>query len=175
MNCSMPGCPVLQCLPEFVQTHIHWVGLQHHIYLGLYGKNLLTHGLEWWVTHWYLLYKNRFWIKIILSSFCNSSLKNQNLRLWIGPKTAQPSTWKHYRNRSRWQPCRAEHMPVFLLPMRQMVLREGRRISPWERILHAALILEIYPWSIWPKRIPQEYLCYLNQFSIQEGNPRYQG
>ena len=24
-NCSMPGFPVLHCLPEFAQTHVHWV------------------------------------------------------------------------------------------------------------------------------------------------------
>jgi len=26
MDCSMPGFPVLQYLPEFAQTHVHWVG-----------------------------------------------------------------------------------------------------------------------------------------------------
>ena len=26
MNCSMPGLPVHHQLPEFTQTHIHWVG-----------------------------------------------------------------------------------------------------------------------------------------------------
>ena len=26
MDCSMPGFPVLHYLPEFAQTHIHWVG-----------------------------------------------------------------------------------------------------------------------------------------------------
>ena len=26
MDCSMPGFPVLHHLPEFVQTHVHWVG-----------------------------------------------------------------------------------------------------------------------------------------------------
>ena len=25
MNCSMPGFPVLHYLPEFAQTHVHWV------------------------------------------------------------------------------------------------------------------------------------------------------
>ena len=25
MNCSTPGFPVLHCLPEFAQTHVHWV------------------------------------------------------------------------------------------------------------------------------------------------------
>ena len=25
MNCSMPGFPVLHCLPEFAQTHVRWV------------------------------------------------------------------------------------------------------------------------------------------------------
>ena len=24
-DCSMPGFPVLRCLPEFAQTHVHWV------------------------------------------------------------------------------------------------------------------------------------------------------
>ena len=26
MNCSTPGFPVLHHLPEFAQTHVHWVG-----------------------------------------------------------------------------------------------------------------------------------------------------
>ena len=26
MNCSMPSFPVLHYLPEFAQTHVHWVG-----------------------------------------------------------------------------------------------------------------------------------------------------
>ena len=26
MDCSTPGFPVLHCLPEFAQTHVHWVG-----------------------------------------------------------------------------------------------------------------------------------------------------
>ena len=26
MDCSMPGFPVLQYLPEFAQIHVHWVG-----------------------------------------------------------------------------------------------------------------------------------------------------
>ena len=25
MNCSTPGFPVIHCLPEFAQTHVHWV------------------------------------------------------------------------------------------------------------------------------------------------------
>ena len=25
MDCSMPGFPVLHCLPELAQTHVHWV------------------------------------------------------------------------------------------------------------------------------------------------------
>ena len=25
MDCSMPGFPVLHHIPEFVQTHVHWV------------------------------------------------------------------------------------------------------------------------------------------------------
>ena len=37
MNCSMPGFPVLHYLPEFAQTHVHWVGdaiqLSHPILL----------------------------------------------------------------------------------------------------------------------------------------------
>lgn len=114
-------------------------------YLALYGKSLLIPGLEWWIIHQSLLYKTRLWIKIIFSWFYNSSLKIQYLRLLVGPKTAQPSTWKCSRNGSRWQPCRSEQMPVFLLPMRQMALKEGRRVSPWERVLCAALTLEIRP------------------------------
>ena len=31
MNCSMPGLPVHHQLPEFTQTHVHWVGDAIHI------------------------------------------------------------------------------------------------------------------------------------------------
>ena len=35
MDCSTPGFPVLYHLPEFAQTHVHWVGdaiwLSHHV------------------------------------------------------------------------------------------------------------------------------------------------
>ena len=32
MDCSMPGLPVHHQLPEFTQTHVHWVGdaIHHH-------------------------------------------------------------------------------------------------------------------------------------------------
>ena len=33
MDCNMPNFPVLHCLPEFAQTHIHWIndGIQYLI------------------------------------------------------------------------------------------------------------------------------------------------
>ena len=34
MDCSMLGFPVLHCLPEFAQTHIHWVDIpSNHLFL----------------------------------------------------------------------------------------------------------------------------------------------
>lgn len=39
-------------------------------------------------------------------------------------------------------------------------------MSPQERILCAALILEMRPWSIWPMRIPREYLCLTFRMGI---------
>ena len=33
MDCSMPGFPVLHNLPEFAQTHVHWIGDAIHLYL----------------------------------------------------------------------------------------------------------------------------------------------
>ena len=33
MDCSMPGFPVLHCLPEFAQIHVHWVMLSNHLTL----------------------------------------------------------------------------------------------------------------------------------------------
>ena len=39
MDCSMPGFSVLHCLPEFAQTHVHWVGdaIQHLILARFYS------------------------------------------------------------------------------------------------------------------------------------------
>jgi len=33
MDCSMPGLPVYHQLPEFAQTHVHWVGDTNHLIL----------------------------------------------------------------------------------------------------------------------------------------------
>ena len=33
MDCNMPGFPVLHCLPEFSQTHVHWVSDAIQTYL----------------------------------------------------------------------------------------------------------------------------------------------
>ena len=30
MDCSMPGFPILHCLPEFTQTRVHWVGQKYN-------------------------------------------------------------------------------------------------------------------------------------------------
>ena len=43
MDCSTPGFPVLHCLPEFAQTHVHWVGgaIQPcHLLLPLLGPSI---------------------------------------------------------------------------------------------------------------------------------------
>ena len=31
MDCSMPGSPIFHCLPEFAQTHVHWVSFFPHL------------------------------------------------------------------------------------------------------------------------------------------------
>ena len=56
MDCSTPGFPVLHHLPEFVQTHVHWVGdaiqLSHPLFLpSPLGFNCSQHqGLFQWVS-----------------------------------------------------------------------------------------------------------------------------
>ena len=65
MNCSMPGFPVLHCLPEFAQTHVHWVSdaIQPSHPLSLPSPltlNLWQHqGLFQWVSSLYQVAK--FW------------------------------------------------------------------------------------------------------------------
>ena len=55
MNCSTPGFPVLQYLPEFAQTHVHWIidAIQpSHLLLppSPFAPNLSQHqGLFQWV------------------------------------------------------------------------------------------------------------------------------
>jgi len=54
MDCSTPGFPVLHYLPEFAQTHVHWVddGIQpsHPLLLPSLTLNLSQHqGLFQWV------------------------------------------------------------------------------------------------------------------------------
>ena len=54
MDCSMPGFPVLHCLLELVQTHVHWVSdaiqLSHPLSSPSPAFNLSQHqGLFQWV------------------------------------------------------------------------------------------------------------------------------
>ena len=55
MDCSIPGFPVLHYLPEFAQTHVHWVGdaiqPSHPLLLPSPALNLAQHlGLFQWVS-----------------------------------------------------------------------------------------------------------------------------
>ena len=44
MDCSVPGFPVLHCLPEFAQTHGHWVViLSKHLILCRLSSKVLVH------------------------------------------------------------------------------------------------------------------------------------
>ena len=59
MDCSMPGFPVCHQLPEFTQTHVHWVGDAIQPYHSLSSPcppafNLFYHqGLFKWVSSWH--------------------------------------------------------------------------------------------------------------------------
>ena len=44
MDCSTPGCPVLHYLPEFAQTHVHWIGMASN-HLTLCCPLLLLHSI----------------------------------------------------------------------------------------------------------------------------------
>ena len=55
MDCSMPGLPVCHQLPEFTQTHVHWVGdaiqLSHPLSSPSPPLNLSQHqGLFKWIS-----------------------------------------------------------------------------------------------------------------------------
>ena len=62
MDCSMSGLPVLHCLPEFTQTHVHWVGdaiqASHPLLPPSPALNLPQHqGLFKWVSSSYQVAK----------------------------------------------------------------------------------------------------------------------
>ena len=63
MDCSMPGLPVHHQLPEFTQTHVHWVSdaiqPSHHLSSPSPPTfNLSQHqGLFWWVSFSYQVAK----------------------------------------------------------------------------------------------------------------------
>ena len=63
MDCCTPGFLVLQCLPEFAQTHVHWVGdaiqPSHRLSpLSPPALNLSQHqGLFQWVGFWHQVAK----------------------------------------------------------------------------------------------------------------------
>ena len=56
-DCSLPGFPVLHCLPEFAQTQIHWVGDAIPPFHPLSPPSALTLSSEWtlrirWPKYW---------------------------------------------------------------------------------------------------------------------------
>ena len=46
MDCSTPGIPVLHCLQEFAQIHVHWVGIPYFI----------DSSITWWTFGLFLLF-----------------------------------------------------------------------------------------------------------------------
>ena len=58
MRCSMPVFPALPCLPEFAQTHVHWVG--DVILAKLKCKKMLASGWE------------RIYFRIVFQTWINS-------------------------------------------------------------------------------------------------------
>ena len=47
MDCGMPGFPVLHCLLEFAQIHVHWVSDANHL---LSPPSPLALNLSWWLS-----------------------------------------------------------------------------------------------------------------------------
>ena len=67
MNCSTPGFPVFHHLPEFAQTHVHWLGIKL-----LHLNSSVAYILEITLQYWY-------WV-----SSCESDLIIQSFHLCIG-------------------------------------------------------------------------------------------
>ena len=62
MDCSLPGFPVLHCLPEFAQTHVYWVSdtiqPSHPLSPPSPALYLSQHqGLFQWVSSWHQMAK----------------------------------------------------------------------------------------------------------------------
>ena len=75
-DCSMPGFPVLHCLPEFAQTHVSWVsGLQHQSFQWIFSPLGLTGLIS------------------LLSKGLKILLQHHSLKMWI--HSAQPSLWSN--------------------------------------------------------------------------------
>ena len=68
MNCSTPGFPVIHCLPEFAQTHVHWVSNVVQLSYPLSAPSLLCPSpllmMETFNLYFKILYKFRYWFKI---------------------------------------------------------------------------------------------------------------
>ena len=68
MNCSTPGFPVVHCLPEFAQTHVHWVSYAIQLSYPLSPPSLLCPSplliMETFNLYFKILYKFRYWFKI---------------------------------------------------------------------------------------------------------------
>ena len=75
MDCSTPGFPVLHCLLEFVQTHVHWVGMavasNHRVFFNWSTQELFSHVAEHIFTYLFLTILDYSWV---LTSLLNKSL-----------------------------------------------------------------------------------------------------
>ena len=97
MNHSMPGLPVYHQLPEFTQTHVHWVGdaiqPSHSLRAGGEGDNNLSQhqGLFKWVSSWHqvakvlefqLQHQSFQWTPRTDLLAVQGTLKRQRCKLW---------------------------------------------------------------------------------------------
>ena len=112
MDCSTPGLPVLHCLPEFAQIHVHWVGdaiQPSHPLLPLspLALNLSQHQGLFWTSQFFASGGQS------IGASTSESVPPMNIQSWfhslaifLGPRNLSPVVlWRRIWLKIVWMVC----------------------------------------------------------------------
>ena len=157
MDCSMPGFPVLHYLPEFAQTHVHWVTPSNHLILSSPSPPVLN--LSQHQGLFPAIFKNQLFPGLISLSPMNPfnfNIKSKHSLAGVHSSLLHVLTSRICRDvfimQSRIQ-CPLNSLPLVLYLYSETSLRPPTRASP---LLDPWLLLLLRgpPISLWMPQAP---------------------
>ena len=119
MNCSMPGFPVLHCLLEFAQTHIHWVDYATQSSQPLLPQSFPASGS--FPMRWHCIRCQKYWSFSFSISPCNQYSELISFRIEWFDLFAVKGTLKSLLQHHNLKAFILQHSGLFMVHFRQVI------------------------------------------------------